>query len=803
MLHSIPVNLGDLLSHTRMRLVSREDFEDNTDIRPKDICQSRLTVDSHSWRDILSLYQASIFSAGQPSGSSSRASLFNLFYFRASTPRILVPSPQSPPFFSRSGMELGQLAHVPASMMDLPLGELLANGNDDEGTSGVIDEWSASPTPSPLIIPSPDDGSSEQDDIFAPSSDSDLHGPINDLLVAKMDMVQMPRLSCIGASRGGLKVPGQSHPLHEYIGTVVDMTRKPNMDDLEEDGFLRYLTRDTPIGSMDNVLFLDQPMGAGSAVMEVPQLPAPNIHTQSTPWPSNMSSLVSHRGFSAFYTVKGTKSLNLELIWRPYESEQATPTLDELAEVSDFRYFLANTNVVGKQSKAQLVQLFKQLDPLIRPISTEEENQRMLKVTLSATTKSDLVTNNLSSLDCMDSNVLLTRAERRKLCGPFSQQDGHGGRQDASGCTVQPQTSGQRNVGRDPEDDYCEKGVNHTRLNLTNSGNWLFEQKEDAVLNDDESDVVPASRLQLSMESIAATPTAGSPPTLIINLTNADSFSPDGPHSQKTSGSEGSCLPLAGASSGLATREEQSLQGYMTILAKRPSFSRHDCDTHLTQLVLSEQRRGTTLSVGLDGLLRELAKLTTPLPPVEAPPSHGHRYLASIKLLQDRLLIRALHFDFLRIELLEREWLNGADLVLDCDTALVFEFLFSLPFDSGSLKSKLSDLSWRYTHIAVIFKLYDSDASGLLRPQDEEGQGNLSARVIRSIKKLHRELAVADTYAIKRPQTVVQMYLARSSEQAAAITRVLGEIAESRSRLGFWDNRLWLEEDEQEVFLTL
>ncbi|KAI9454890.1 hypothetical protein BJY52DRAFT_1102643, partial [Lactarius psammicola] len=74
-----------------------------------------------------------------------------------------------------------------------------------------------------------------------------------------------------------------------------------------------------------------------------------------------------------------------------------------------------------------------------------------------------------------------------------------------------------------------------------------------------------------------------------------------------------------------------------------------------------------------------------------------HRYLASVELLQNRPLMCALRRDWLRIDLLEREWLNGADLVFDCDSALVFSPLCLLPSDSRSLKGRLASLSWKYT----------------------------------------------------------------------------------------------------------
>jgi hypothetical protein len=156
------------------------------------------------------------------------------------------------------------------------------------------------------------------------------------------------------------------------------------------------------------------------------------------------------------------------------------------------------------------------------------------------------------------------------------------------------------------------------------------------------------------------------------------------------------------------------------------------------------------------------------------------------------------------MELVEREWVDGADIVFDCDTALVFVPLFqvSLPSGFGALKDRLSSLSWQYTHLAVVFKLYEAGISGRQPPRDEGGRTDLFSRVIKAIKKLQRGLALAEVYAIKRPQTVIQMYFVRSVEQAATTARLLGDVAESRSQFGPWGDRLWLGVDEIEVFLA-
>jgi hypothetical protein len=311
-----------------------------------------------------------------------------------------------------------------------------------------------------------------------------------------------------------------------------------------------------------------------------------------------------------------------------------------------------------------------------------------------------------------------------------------------------------------------------------------------------EIDIVSAPHVQLPVESIISLSPAGLSPISdsIRSLESSKIPNPDWIHPPKTGGLEGNHRLT---SFGPAFCEEQSLGGYLKILAKQPPSGRADDDTHLTSPARSELRSPSTSPADTERLLRELSKLAAPLPPLGASPHYNHWYLTSIELLQDRPLMHALRLDSLRMELLEREWVDGADIVFDCDTALVFAPLFQVlhPSSYRTLKDRLSSLSWRYTQLAVVFKLYEAGISGFQPPQDEE-------EVIRSIKKLQRGLALAEAYATKRPQAVIQMFFVRSVEQAATTTRLLGDVAESRSQFGPWGDRLWLTVDEKEVSLA-
>jgi hypothetical protein len=79
--------------------------------------------------------------------------------------------------------------------------------------------------------------------------------------------------------------------------------------------------------------------------------------------------------------------------------------------------------------------------PLTRPVSIEEENQRGMEIILCATAESDSSAIDRASMDSSDSNVLLTREERRQsrsLRRPYLERDReHTGQCDVSTCNPQ------------------------------------------------------------------------------------------------------------------------------------------------------------------------------------------------------------------------------------------------------------------------------------------------------------------------------------------------------------------------------
>ncbi|KAH9056954.1 hypothetical protein EDB87DRAFT_1686669 [Lactarius vividus] len=821
----IPVHIGDVPRLVRMGLATDEGFGRNdVGVMTEYVNHSRLAVDNDMLKEAVSLYQGSASSAAQCSGTEHSPSSASLY--RTPSPALLSSLPQTPPLFSRSNATLGKSAHVPIAMAGLPLTTPLAICDDDEGTPAISDQWSMSATSSPLPS-SLDDDLREQNEIFAPSSDS--RGPIDDLLAAKMDMVYMPREPRVGGFDGVLKAPGQRYRLHEYIGSIIDLTpvsketsasvssptdnivvsstsahcvpTTPTPNDTRqhsgdtEDNPFWFLSGDFPKEVIDPDLF-DWPEEIG--LMDVPLLPSPNVHSRNVAWPSDLGTL-THETFSPFCAVKGIKSLNLELT--PYSSEQPIPTLEGLVGVSDLYKFLANACSDAEEDKRLLADLLDMSRPPTRPISIEDENQRGIEVIISAAAELDSSTIGPALIDSFDSNVLLTRAERcqsRSLHKPHLERD-CGYTQWEVG-SFNPQLHKVIADGLS-ESVYCREGTSYAQNSVDTGLSTHCHPTLSGSLDASStgSGVTFVHHVQSPAVLAATVPPASlsQDPVLTTDPETPGISDPSWQHSYDGHEIDSNYLSSAETSPRSTVHDEQSLRGYLTILSKKCSPGPSH-DIPLTPPTFSEQQRVSRPLFDVERLLWDLTNLTTPVPPMQAPPLRNHRYLASVELLQNRPLMCALRRDWLRIDLLEREWLNGADLVFDCDTALVFSRLCLLPSDSRSLKGRLSSLSWKYTRLAVVFKVYGDSVSGLQYSQTESGKEDLSARVIRSFEKLRRDIGIAEACGEKRPQTDLQMNFARSDEHAATVARTLGDIAESQSQWGPWGDRLWLRADEQE-----
>jgi hypothetical protein len=192
---------------------------------------------------------------------------------------------------------------------------------------------------------------------------------------------------------------------------------------------------------------------------------------------------------------------------------------------------------------------------------------------------------------------------------------------------------------------------------------------------------------------------------------------------------------------------------------------------------------------------------TIRLPDVRPPPTTVHRYMMSLDLLQKQTLVRALRSPACSIDLVERDILNGVDLILDPFTAIIFVPLLTLPSQCESVVQQVSYQSWHYAHLLVVFEAYPESSS--VRPS----KGIIpdlyayTPPVLKAIKKFRRDVSLAEACGTKSPSLKVQYAFGDQVEETALFARLFGDEAERRDQThgAIWGRREWFDEDISEV----
>ncbi|KAI9068681.1 hypothetical protein FKP32DRAFT_1641905 [Trametes sanguinea] len=193
------------------------------------------------------------------------------------------------------------------------------------------------------------------------------------------------------------------------------------------------------------------------------------------------------------------------------------------------------------------------------------------------------------------------------------------------------------------------------------------------------------------------------------------------------------------------------------------------------------------------------------LPQNRIPPNALHTYMASVELIQKRALTRFLSAHC-AAELIERESLGPCpdlQLILDCDTAVIFAPVESLPGRGDALTASLAELSWRFSSLLVLFQCYPS-AWSYRSDKDfaDKATANVwSPPVVNAVRKLRRNLGIAEGTQAKRVATTIEYAFATSVEATAAFVRMYGDAAANRAPAAtqvLWEDRTWLAHEERD-----
>ncbi|KAG6380800.1 hypothetical protein JVT61DRAFT_5184 [Boletus reticuloceps] len=160
---------------------------------------------------------------------------------------------------------------------------------------------------------------------------------------------------------------------------------------------------------------------------------------------------------------------------------------------------------------------------------------------------------------------------------------------------------------------------------------------------------------------------------------------------------------------------------------------------------------------------------TLRLPEPWIPSAAIHRYLASMTLIQKRALVRELQGHHCRVDLVERYDLGCADIIIDPDSGVLFIPLLALPAHLESTVGRISRESWRYLNLLVILEAFPSAESyrADLSRNNRPVPYAYTPPVCKAIKKLKRNLGIAEGCGTMDPRCRVTWAFANSIEEAA------------------------------------
>jgi hypothetical protein len=201
---------------------------------------------------------------------------------------------------------------------------------------------------------------------------------------------------------------------------------------------------------------------------------------------------------------------------------------------------------------------------------------------------------------------------------------------------------------------------------------------------------------------------------------------------------------------------------------------------------------------------------TLRLPEMITPAQSVHRYMSSVEFIQKHVLVRALRSSECAVELVERQTLGGVDLIVDPYCAVIFLSLFTLSARCDACTERISQQSWKYSRLFVVFEAYPEHRSKRSFAI-QNGDGSASAQaselyaytqpIVKAIKKFRRDVNIADACGAKCADTKVEYAFADTVNEAALLTRWFGERAEEADETGgiLWGEREWLAVDFSEV----
>ncbi|KAF8813427.1 hypothetical protein BYT27DRAFT_7084485 [Phlegmacium glaucopus] len=181
-------------------------------------------------------------------------------------------------------------------------------------------------------------------------------------------------------------------------------------------------------------------------------------------------------------------------------------------------------------------------------------------------------------------------------------------------------------------------------------------------------------------------------------------------------------------------------------------------------------------------------------------PQSIHKYMASLDIIQKAALVRSLRLQECLVDLVERQSLDGVDLIIDIHSAVIFLSLFTLASQCAKDVERVAEQSWKFHRILVIFEAYPQSYAkkgGEATSTSNLGLYAYTPPILKAIKRFRRDLDISAACGTKCQQTEVLYAFADSVNEAALFSRLYGDFAEENDETGgvIWGDREWLDGD--------
>ena len=196
---------------------------------------------------------------------------------------------------------------------------------------------------------------------------------------------------------------------------------------------------------------------------------------------------------------------------------------------------------------------------------------------------------------------------------------------------------------------------------------------------------------------------------------------------------------------------------------------------------------------------------TIRLPETITMPQSIHKYMASLDVIQKLALVRSLESEECLVDLVERQSLDGVDLIVDSHSAVIFLSLFTLPSQGNNYVKKVAAQSWKFHWILVVFEAYPQSCARKVNKTLDSDLNAYTPHILKAVRKFRRDLVIAAACGTKCQETEVFYVFANSVDEGALFTRMYGDFAEEKDETGgaIWGDRGWLDGDFLEVSLSI